>query len=147
MRLASLIACALAASCGGSQLAPPSDPPCVHPCDLNQSVQVRILGDEPAAAVTVTSPCGGGVPDCGEAGCRAVNLYLADTAPGGDAPKVCHVTAVSWSGVAVERDVTATYQALFCCPGYEFAAGASIVIDFSLCDAGITDGSSDAVSD
>lgn len=143
MRFTLVIACAVVASCG-RQLDPPADPACTHPCDLAQSFQVRIVGDEPAAAVTVTEPCAGSVGDCGQAGCRTVNLYLSDTGYTAGLPKICHVTAVSRTGVAVERDVMATYQGSFCCPGYEFTWGATIEIDFSLSDAGIADGPGDA---
>jgi len=132
--------------CGGRQLDPPADPVCTHPCDLAQTIRVDIVGSEPAAAVTVTEPCSGGVADCGAAGCRIVDLYLSSSIGSSGPPLVCHVTAVSRSGVVVERDVMATYNGDFCCAGYE--VGSSLIdIDFSTSDAGISDGSSDAGGD
>jgi hypothetical protein len=118
---------------------PPADPACTHPCDLAQTVQINIVGDEPAASVTVTGPCGGGIADCAPlGGCRSIMLYLSNGGPGSDSgPKVCQVTAVSASGAVVERDLTASYQGSFCCSGYEFSSLAA-TIDFSTADAGIT---------
>ena len=125
---------------------PPADPACTHPCDLAQSVQIAIAGDEPAASVTVTGPCGGGIDDCApRGGCRSITLYLSNAGPGPDSgPKVCQVTAVSASGAVVERDLTASYQGSFCCPGYEFPSLAA-TIDFSTADGGMA--SPDAAGD
>jgi len=140
-----LIACLAAASCGGGQLnPPPADPACTHPCDLAQSIQVDIVGAEPAASVTVTEPCSGGVADCGPGGCRMVNVYLSGSslAPG-DATLVCHLTAVAPSGQVVERDLTATYTSSFCCSGYELSSR-TLDIDISASDAAIGGGPGDA---
>src|SRR5262245_28248081 len=145
MRFTLFIACALAVSCGSRQLDPPTGPVCTHPCDLAQTIWVNVVGAEPAAAVTVTGPCSGGVDNCGSSGCRMVNLYLSSAAGSpGDLPVVCHVKAVSPSGVVVERDVMANYTGGSCCAGYEFGWGASIEIDFSKVDAGIADRPGDA---
>jgi len=102
---------------------------------------------EPAASVTVTAPCSGGIADCGAAGCRTVNITLSSSAgSSGDPPIVCQVTATSPAGVVVERDVMANFTGGSCCAGYEFGWGASIEIDFSTSGAGIADGSTDAAS-
>jgi len=144
MRGGMLIACLAAAACGSRQLnPPPADPACTHPCDLAQSIQIDVVGAEPAASVTVTEPCGGGVADCGPSGCRMVNIYLSSGLGEGDATLVCHLTAVAPSGRVVERDLTARYTGSFCCPGYEFGWGLSIDIDFSASDAGGGDGPAD----
>jgi hypothetical protein len=145
MRPSLFIACVIAASCDGRQLDPQPVLVCTHPCDLAQTLWVSIVGAEAAAAVTVTEPCHGSIDDCGPNGCRTVTLYLSTTiGPAGDAPPVCHLTAVSRSGVVVERDVTASYSGDPCCAGYEFSYGASVEIDFSKSDAGTADGPGDA---
>ena len=94
---------------------------CTHPCDLAQAVHIAIEGSEPAASLSVSGPCSGGVTCPQPAGCRSIDVYLN---PGGAAGPdlVCHITVVSASGASMERDAIAHYIASRCCSGYEFVS-------------------------
>ena len=94
---------------------------CMHPCDLAQAVHIAIEGSEPAASLSVSGPCSGGVTCPQPAGCRSIDVYLN---PGGAGPDsgdlVCNITVVSASGASMEREATARYIDSRCCSGYEF---------------------------
>lgn len=126
------LAC-LGAGCGKSQAVGE----CTHPCDLGQSFRVEITGAEPAALITVGEPCHGGSLCRPEVPCRRGDFYLGYSPPSSGPDLVCRVTAISPSGLVVERDVAAHYigGAGACCSGYEFGFGASVSITFEPADA------------
>jgi hypothetical protein len=118
-------------ACGGSS---GSGQMCQHPCDLRQTVRVDIAGSEPAATITASGACEAEITCPTKASCARVDLYLKNGGPTWSGPDaadmVCHITAVSRSGVTVERDVSAHYTPGFCCYGWEFGFdGVTITFD------------------
>jgi hypothetical protein len=115
-----------------------SQPQCLHPCDLGQTLRVEITGDEPAATISVSGDCEANGACPVTTPCRSLDIQLVNGGPGPRqvSDPVCHVTAVSPSGAVVERDVTAQYQDDPCCSGYELGFGSSISLSFSTPDGG-----------
>jgi hypothetical protein len=122
-------------SCEERGLAP-ADPPCLHPCDLAQTVRITV--DEPAASIVVTGPCGGGIPNCPAiGGCSSAAFFLTAGGLAGDTGEMaCHVTATAFDGRVVETDVIARYTGARCCSGYEFAQRGGVTLMFPPRDGG-----------
>lgn len=111
---------------------------CQHPCDLAQTVTVRIEGSRPAASISTAAPCAGGIT-CGAGGCSSANIWLANGSPAtsadGAPDLVCPVTALSIDGATAIGQVRASYTAASCCSGYEFSS-VTLSLSFAPADAG-----------
>src|SRR5262249_3852253 len=59
-----------------------SQPQCLHPCDLGQTLRIEITGDEPAATISVSGDCEANGACAVTAPCRSLDIQLKNGGPG-----------------------------------------------------------------